>query len=400
MSTGKKFRFSSSFRVRQRGLSLIELMIALALGLVIVAALSQLFVSISRTNLEMAKTNSQIESARFAMQFLRDDIVHAGYWAGFVPEFDDISYIDPPDDLPASRPDDPCLGFASWDDAYKQAMVGISIEVYTGTGFPGSCDGVIGDDADKVPNTDVLIVRHAHTCEAGVGDCDDDDSIAKLLYFQASNCADEIVDAETPFSLDPNSPLLDKTCVTGNRAPKRKFVQSIYYVRDYANLESDGTTKADSIPTLVRSEMGVTSGVPTQRPAEALVEGIEQFRVELGIDNVSESGKVLDPNDFDVGVDWDDEDNWEIAKNRGDGIPDTYVHCPTARCSILQLVNAVSAKVYVLARTTEPTAGYKDTKEYTLGTASAVGPFDDDYKRHVFSTTVRLNNVSGRRETP
>jgi type IV pilus assembly protein PilW len=34
-----------------------------------------------------------------------------------------------------------------------------------------------------------------------------------------------------------------------------------------------------------------------------------------------------------------------------------------------------------------------------LGTA-ALGPFNDHYKRHVFSTSVRLTNISGRRETP
>jgi hypothetical protein len=29
-----------------------------------------------------------------------------------------------------------------------------------------------------------------------------------------------------------------------------------------------------------------------------------------------------------------------------------------------------------------------------------MGPFCDGYKRHLFSRTIRLNNVSMRRETP
>jgi type IV pilus assembly protein PilW len=29
-----------------------------------------------------------------------------------------------------------------------------------------------------------------------------------------------------------------------------------------------------------------------------------------------------------------------------------------------------------------------------------MGPFNDSFKRHVFSTTVRLVNPAGRRETP
>ena len=150
----------------------------------------------------------------------------------------------------------------------------------------------------------------------------------------------------------------------------------------------------------MRSEFGVTGTTPTQQAAVALVEGIERFHVELGVDNISETGVVLDPNAFQVGINWEDEDNWITAENRGDGIPDAFVHCPTAGCSVTQLANTVAVKLYVLARANEPTAGYKDSKKYELGSAGTIGPFNDGYKRHVFSTTVRLNNVSGRRETP
>jgi type IV pilus assembly protein PilW len=31
--------------------------------------------------------------------------------------------------------------------------------------------------------------------------------------------------------------------------------------------------------------------------------------------------------------------------------------------------------------------------------ANVAGPFKDGYKRHIFTTTVRLTTVSGRRET-
>jgi len=50
------------------------------------------------------------------------------------------------------------------------------------------------------------------------------------------------------------------------------------------------------------------------------------------------------------------------------------------------------------ARNTEPTRGYTDTKIYNMGVAGDVNLADDQFKRHVYSTTVRLNNPSGRRE--
>ena len=379
---------------RQLGLSLIELMVALALGLIIVAALAQLFVNISRTNQEMAKTNSQIENARFVMQFLHDDVVHAGFWGAHVPEFDDLSLLRPPTDSPIGVPD-PCKAYAEWDEPgdgdytdYRNMLFGISIEVHGGA--PGTCGVII---EDQVANTDILVVRHANTCEPGVGNCDDTGT-AGQLYFQASLCNDDL----DPYSLDPNSPLLDRQCTAP--APQRKFVQSIYYIRSWS---SDDPVE-DGIPTLVRSTFELNGGTLAQQPAVPLVEGIERFRVEVGIDSLSEpytgfpDGTAADPNSR---IEWLDPDLWDTATNRGDGIPDgAFVHCPTSGCSAYDLLNVVAVKLHILARANEPSPGYTDTKTYTLGTSAALPAFNDGFKRHVFSTTVRLNNISGRRETP
>jgi type IV pilus assembly protein PilW len=35
-----------------------------------------------------------------------------------------------------------------------------------------------------------------------------------------------------------------------------------------------------------------------------------------------------------------------------------------------------------------------------LGTAGTVGPFNDAFRRHLFTSAVRLANISGRREIP
>ena len=69
-------------------------------------------------------------------------------------------------------------------------------------------------------------------------------------------------------------------------------------------------------------------------------------------------------------------------------------------CTVDELMNVTSARIYVLARSREASPNYTDTKTYTLGSAGDVGPFNDNFKRHVFTTTVRLTNVAGRRVTP
>ena len=192
MKQMRTHKLSTLSRQRTSGLSLIELMVALALGIVIVAALSELFVNISRTNLEMARTNSQIENARFSMLFLQDDIVHAGFWGAYVPQFDDLSLTDIPDDVsvlggtPLAIPD-PCKPYEEWDDvgdadyvSYRNELIGIPLEVTSAA--PGTCGGIV---VFQEPNTDVLVVRHAETCEPNIGNCDDTGT-AGQLYFQPS----------------------------------------------------------------------------------------------------------------------------------------------------------------------------------------------------------------------
>jgi type IV pilus assembly protein PilW len=62
----------------------------------------------------------------------------------------------------------------------------------------------------------------------------------------------------------------------------------------------------------------------------------------------------------------------------------------------------MTVKINVLARSTEPTKGYKDTKTYDMGmnadgTANTSTATEDQYKRHVFQSLAALPNPAGRR---
>jgi type IV pilus assembly protein PilW len=166
-------------------LTLVELMIGLTLGLLVTVGLLGVYLSVSRTNTELAKSNAQIENGRFAIQFLRDDISAAGFWGGYVPKFDNLTYSSAvPDDVPTDVPD-PCLAFTSWPtdaavlSAYQKGLLGIGIQAYDAV--PATCATLIND---RQANTDILVVRHADTCEAGVGTCPAMDGTS--VYFQAS----------------------------------------------------------------------------------------------------------------------------------------------------------------------------------------------------------------------
>lgn len=381
---------TSSFLNQQFGFSLIELMIAITISLIMLIALGALCLNISNTNKEMAKTNEQIENGRFAMQILQKDIVHAGFWGDYVPKFDDLTAVGVPADVPASVPDI-CLTYnaTNWDSSYKNSLIGIPIQVYDA--IPSSCSGVL---TDKKSSTDILVTRHANTCVSGVGGCEV--STSGKLYFQSSECQAPLPASMTP---DANGYVLvtsgftslhKKNCTTVV-TDVRRFISNIYYIRTFANSSGDG------VPTLMRSQFDLNGTALAHQTPIALVEGIEGFNVELGIDNRSDTGTIVN---YTQEVTWANPNNLTSPTNRGDGNPDSFITCTTASpCTVDQLMNTVAVKIYVLARATETTLGYTDSKTYTLGTRT-LGPYNDAYKRHVFSTTVRLQNVSARRETP
>lgn len=443
-----------------RGLSLIELMIAIAIGMAVVAALLALFLNVTRTNNEMAKMSRQIESGRFAIQLLQDDVMHAGFWDSYAPQFDDLTTVTAPLDAPTALPD-PCLAYnaANWNGTYLSNLIGIPVQASVGT-----C-GVAGVVANQQVNfgvlTDVLVVRHAMNCVAGAGGNCESDTAGKL-YFQSSQCEKEmwaLAQEGTPTSitLDADASSTDdfytgvliriingtgagqsrtitvyngtskaatvdsawaitpdnssvyafglgyvlgtsgyifnqRDCATS--ANKRKFVSNIYYIRNYA------TTPGDGIPTLVQSSFDLSGGTLAQQPAQALIEGIEGFRVMYGIDSLSKGGT---PADYEDPVAWVNNYNKVTPTNRGDGVPEgAYVNAAGVTCNGVANCNAanvVAVRIYVLARSLETTQGYTDTKTYQLGDIS-MGPFNDGFKRHVYSTTARLVNPASRRDTP
>jgi type IV pilus assembly protein PilW len=398
----------------QQGFTLVELMISMVLGLFIILALLTMLVNTSRNNTEMSTSNRVIENGRFALQLLVADISHAGYWGGHVPAFDNLSASAAPDDAPTAVPD-PCLAFASWDLVHKKNLVGIAVQ---GTDIPSPVPSPTtpicsGEVMNPQPSTDVLVVRHAEPCLVGSGtdDCSDTRANASPhLYFQPSRCG---TDTST-FVLNTSTFTLNAgNCVAA--APIRRFSSSFYFVRNYA------VTVGDGIPTLVRSRFGVmntgTAGNDPQfLPEQALVEGVEGFRVEYGLDNVSDTGAAVSLADLGTAICWTTSPastactatppRFDTPANRGNGLPDTYVRCTQATpCTAAQMVHVTSLKLYVLVRGEKASSGHTDTKKYCLASACSadadyVGPFNDSYKRHLFQQTVRLTNIAMRRETP
>jgi len=460
---------------RMRGMSLVETMVGMAIALIVMLALVAVYVNIARGNEELAKTNSLIENGRITLQIIEGDLVHAGFWDGYLPRFDDLTASEIPGDVATALPN-PCTPYASWNGTYKTNLVAIPLQ---STDVLWSGAGCLSPAAQRA-GTDAVAIHYLETCIPGATNCDA--LVADRLYFQNSTCAAEklagtasggtansitfnaasatddeysgaairtisgtgagqfrsitaydgssrTASVSPDWSVAPNStttfaleyvlgtsvfPLHKRDCVgtgtpahlpvtAGTPAEQRRFISNIYYVADIPHPDLAGQT----VPTLMRSQFDLVGGVLAHRAPVALIDGVESLRVEIGIDDLSETGAAVD---FSVATQWADPATMTSPTNRGDGAPDRFVRCTTASpCTAADLMNAVAVKLWVLARSREQSLGYVDTKQYCLGALDSAGacPADsivaaanDSYKRHVFSTSVRLVNVSGRRETP
>ena len=129
----------------------------------------------------------------------------------------------------------------------------------------------------------------------------------------------------------------------------RQYQPQIFYVRPNSSGE-------DGIPSLVRE---VLSG--NDMTAEVLVEGIEDMQIEWGVDG----------NDTDLA-------------------PDYY----TADPDNAELIDAVTARIFLLVRSIRPVTGYANDKAYNLG-SKAIAAKNDAFYRRVYATTVQLRNSEG-----
>jgi type IV pilus assembly protein PilW len=335
----------------QRGLSLIELMISLTIGMILLIGITTLIVRQSSTRDELEKNSRQIENGRYAVQLLHDDIEHAGFYGPYSPPVASLTYTSP----------DPCAG---WNQGWSTSPLTVPTPVY---GYPGGASAPVSCLTNYKSGTGVLVVRRTNTIPVPVTS-----AVAGITYLQVSRCPNA-TEIGTPFILGTGGFTLHQMDCSTSTALNQYLVH-IYYISS-----CDVCAPSDNIPTLKMIENNGTV-IP-------LVEGIENMQFDYGLDT-------------DV--------------TQGDGYPDLYTADPNvaaASGSVPNFNNTVAnvwsdvmaIRVNLLARNIDCTTGYTDTKTYNLGLAASSVPApastctNGDYKRHVFSELVRLVNPSGRR---
>ncbi|MEM7363080.1 MAG: PilW family protein [Pseudomonadota bacterium] len=153
---------------RQRGFSLVELMISLTLGSILTAAIVQLFVANADTYNMLQGQSRMQESARFALNFIGRSVRKAGYRGCFSSNAQLNTTINPADNLPYEF--DLRTGVAGYNyDTITSAWVPVLDDLPATVGgtdtnvFSTPAGGGVGNGIDTsaiAEGTDVLTLRN------------------------------------------------------------------------------------------------------------------------------------------------------------------------------------------------------------------------------------------------
>ena len=221
----------------QSGFSIVELLIAVALGILLSWAILDVTLNSSRTAREIELTSEMVENGRYLNQLLRSEIRLAGFY-GRLENYSNTTAVQP----------DPCNDLATGD-----LIAGMSFPLF---GLDGAAAGSTTCNGDTLlTGSDLLLIRRANTdfvtVTTGLGNAQH--------YLQGTINAMVMDTGSNQASFN----LLEKDGIT--LAPIRQYHQDIYYVDD------------DNVFKRLR----LVNGAYVSEP---LVEGVDDFQVVYGLD--------------------------------------------------------------------------------------------------------------------
>ncbi|MBE7422839.1 MAG: PilW family protein [Zoogloeaceae bacterium] len=366
-------------RAPQAGLSLVELMVGLAIGLVLSLGLVVMLSGTSR-NFKVQDDFARLqENGALALRYLLDDVRTAGFygWAASVGSIDPTlrAAIAIANDCGAAvNAPGAALNMElpiSVDNTLTPASVAAAYPCITGNNF------LSGSPVIALRGAPGYRVWDRNNNDNLLDDLTAEPNFANTIYVQSSPAQDPntIIFQGSGYAAlrasgqhrayTPSSGVVCALC----EGPVFEYQSHVYYIRPCSRPTPPATDCSPagtddggrSIPTLVRHEL-----VGTVMQLTPLVEGVERLTLLYGVDD------------------------------NQDGIPDRYTGNPAG---LGESITAV--RIDVLVRTTTRTAGYDDAgKTYNLGGGvvfTCTPGVDCDFKRHVFSQTAQVRNCAQRR---
>ncbi len=324
----------------QQGFSLLEVFVALAIGLVIFAGVLSVFVGMRTTTTETTSFGELQENGRFAMSVLTDDISKQDFWGDYVGIFDrsSISHA-------LAAPSNDCSGGGVNNSSFPLGT-GVFRTIW---GATVTSPNPMGCFNDAKIGSDVIQIKRVLADDLVDSAGDPLDPVSTGKFHLVTNSNDGILFASGAL------PAVDNSRVW-------QYQHHVYYIRE----ESQGSH--NKVPVLMQGQL------TTRMSFAPIIDGIEMIRFMYGYD------ADTDPS------------------SPGYGVVDTFVSAENMTAAMWDNAGGtkiIAVKIYVLARNVLPDNKYTNTKTYFLGDLNdGKGiTFNDHYRRLLFSSTVTLYNA-------
>lgn len=318
-------------RHKQSGFSVVELMVAMMLSMTLGVAVVSVFINNSHSFSQDENVSRMSDEARFALREVAFDISMAGNYGEL-----HVPAIVTPDAALSIGVDCGPSGQVNWMYRTVEAVSG---ETHSIAAIDNATNAqVIAAHScfvagELLEGTDVVSIKRVAGAEAGA-------LRAGGVYLRTNGTVGLLFRAPAPAA---------PSVVVGVPRADLEYRPSIYFIRQFANTPGDG------IPTLCRK---VLRGAGPSMTTECLATGIEDLQIEYGIDTTE------------------------------DGHPNMYSTNPT----LTDIQSVVSARIFLLARTTDIDTRYTNDKTYSISNAPDYVPADS-FHRRVFSTNVSIQNI-------
>ncbi|GAA5217009.1 PilW family protein [Corallincola platygyrae] len=331
--------------IKEKGFSLVELMVTMVLGLVLLGGVVTFFTSQSRLETQTTAVGELQENARLALNILSQDVAQAGYFG----DFTGINLNSPSPtvelNVGVNVPTTECQQAGGRNGTFP---VGDGLKFRTiWAGFSVNGAPLLTAECDS-PNagTDVLQIKRFIVDPLDAGD-----ESAGRFYGMANFSQIVLYQAGAA-----------PTAADVQNGARYEYQHHVYYI---ASSPSDDPT----VPYLQRRQLIIENGNANMELASGgLVPGIENIHFQFGIDT------------------------------NGDGHPNGFLDTPDVTANQWDSADAigeriVAVRIFVLARAREPDASYQHGEiVYQMGGRNVTIPSADKYRRMLLSTTVTLRN--------
>lgn len=322
---------------KHSGMTLVELIVALALGVVLVGGITRVYLENKRNYVQDEEIARLQENGRFLLNLLKREFKMAGFLGGIDPAALDFGGAITTDCSP---------GWAL-DVVYTMDFINdVGVTGNIASSLAGDTFATCVTAANVKAGTDLVTIKRT----AGMA------TIQNAVYASGGTATNEEKKKSYYINITPNvDPVFEyvdtgfsaTTLAAANKVGMWLYMAKVFYVRNYSVAVGDG------IPTLIMISLQDKAMVETP-----LIEGVEDFHIEFGVPSAT-----------------------------SEGTPVRFYANPTAG----QLSSATVARIYVLMRTRNPIRGYTDTKTYTLGSKAPFTP-GGSFMRRVFTTTIKIRN--------